>query len=63
MDWGYIIAVFTVGASMFILGRMWSIRDMAELKQRYSELLVKYHKLTDRDKRGRFIKRENRESL
>ena len=57
MDWAFLVAIFAVAVTAFILGRVLGIRDLVQLRDEHEKLKSEHTRLTDRDAKGRFTKR------
>ena len=63
MDYIAIASGLVIAGASFILGRIWSLREYLQLRAAYDRLTETHVKLTDRDDKGRFTKRDKGSAL
>ena len=63
MDYVAIVSGLVIAGASFAIGRIWSLREYLQLQADYDRLVDAHAKLTDRDKKGRFVKREKGSAL
>lgn len=63
MDYIAIVSGLVIAGASFMLGRIWSLREYLQLRAAYDRLVEAHAKLTDRDEKGRFIKRDKGSAL
>ncbi len=56
-DWIWVIPALCCGAFGFIAGRSWSISELLDLRSEHEIILAKYRSMTQRDAKGRFIRK------